>query len=70
VKISVESSLVSPSRVVVEARGQFGNTGKEDRLPLEAVTRRMMKTVTDGNRVRFKVSDKSDINPNLAILLS
>jgi hypothetical protein len=39
---------VSQSRVaVVVARGQFRNSEEEERSPLETVTRRVLKIVTD-----------------------
>jgi hypothetical protein len=49
-KIDFELRRASEWRVV-EATGQFSNTEEGERHPLEAVTRRLMKTVTEGINV-------------------
>jgi hypothetical protein len=40
----VESISSQPRIAVADARGQFGNPEKGERLPLEAFTRRLVKT--------------------------
>jgi hypothetical protein len=36
---------------ITEARGQFGKSEEEERSPLETVTRRLLKTMTEDTRV-------------------
>jgi hypothetical protein len=47
---------VSQSRIsVAEARGQFGNPEEGECPPLEAVAKRLIKTVTEVTNVRVRM---------------